>query len=60
MVTHDSDSETSDSDADWGKSKKPKKKRAKVGRPAKKTSSDNEAHSDPEEGNHFIISLFYD
>ena len=58
MVTHDSDSETSDSDADWGKSKKPKKKRGKEGRSPKKTSSDNEAHTDPEEGNYFIISLF--
>lgn len=56
MVTHDSDSETSDSDADWGKSKKPKKKRAKVGRPAKKNSSDNEAHSDPEEGVQSLLS----
>ncbi|XP_046439179.1 RNA polymerase-associated protein Rtf1-like [Daphnia pulex] len=54
-VAHDSDSETSDSDDDWdasGKKKKPKKKKAKLssGKPNRKPSSDNESHSDPEEG----------
>jgi hypothetical protein len=62
-VAHDSDSETSDSDDDWdasGKKKKPKKKKAKLssGKPNRKPSSDNESHSDPEEGGKMRIVVY--
>jgi hypothetical protein len=64
-VAHDSDSETSDSDDDWdasGKKKKPKKKKAKLstGKHNRKPSSDNESHSDPEEGGKMRIICIND